>query len=309
MLDLILLLTPELDSFHLIGESEASFHNNARDELMHNSHLVLPYFIEQFYDLNTASEWGRLDRHRTEFAVTMRVLHDYIPTQPVDILDVGSGPGRYAIALARHGHRVTLVDLSKKSLDYAKEQAQKAKVELAGCVRGNAVSLSGFENATFSVVLLLGPLYHLQSETERQQAVRESRRVLRPGGIILASFITRYAPFRWAAKNDPSWMPSHRQLLETGVFIPSMGPKGADRGFTDAYFASPGEVKPLMEQEGFETLDLIGCEGIVSLIEEKVNALTGREFDEWVELNRQLGRDPSVQGACEHLLYVGKKVM
>ena len=45
MLDLILLLTPELDSFHLIGESEASFHNNARDELMHNSHLVLPYFI------------------------------------------------------------------------------------------------------------------------------------------------------------------------------------------------------------------------------------------------------------------------
>lgn len=265
--------------------------------------------IEQFYDLNTASEWGRLDRHRTEFAVTMRVLHDYIPTQPVDILDVGSGPGRYAIALARHGHRVTLVDLSKKSLDYAKEQAQKAKVELAGCVRGNALSLSGFENATFSVVLLLGPLYHLQSETERRQAVRESRRVLKSGGIILASFITRYAPFRWAAKNDPSWMSSNRQLLETGVFTPSMVPQGADRGFTNAYFASLSEVKPLMEQEDFETLDLIGCEGIVSLIEEKVNALTGREFDEWVELNYQLGRDPSVQGACEHLLYVGKKVM
>jgi len=54
---------------------------------------------------------------------------------------------------------------------------------------------------------------------------------------------------------------------------------------------------------------LIGCEGIVSLIEEKVNALTGREFDEWVELNRQLGRDPSVQGAAEHLLYVGKRIV
>ncbi len=54
---------------------------------------------------------------------------------------------------------------------------------------------------------------------------------------------------------------------------------------------------------------MIGCEGIVSLIEEKVNALTGREFDEWVELNRQLGRDPSVQGAAEHLLYVGKRIV
>src|SRR3989442_12630256 len=175
MLDLILLLTPELDSFHLIGESEASFHNNARDEPMHNSHLVLPYFIEQFYDLNAANEWGRLDRHRTEFAVTMRVLHDYIPTQPVDILDVGSGPGRYAIPLAKDGHRVTLVDLSKKSLDYAKEQALKAKVDMAGYVGGDAANVNRVQSSTFSFVLFLGSLYHLQFWTERHKAVGESR--------------------------------------------------------------------------------------------------------------------------------------
>src|SRR5947209_19487284 len=98
----------------------------------------------------------------------MRVLHDYIPTQPVDILDVGSGPGRYAIALARHGHRVTHVDLSTNSLDNAKEQAHNAKVQVAGCVGANAVRLSGFENGTFSVLLLLGPLYDLEYETHRR---------------------------------------------------------------------------------------------------------------------------------------------
>lgn len=64
---------------------------------------------------------------------------------------------------------------------------------------------------------------------------------------------------------------------------------------------------PLMESEGFETLDLIACEGVISMIEEKINELTGEAFDAWVELNYQLSKDPSLHGCAEHLLYVGRK--
>ncbi len=56
--------------------------------------------IEAFYDENAQYEWERLERHRTEFAVTLRALKDYLPPAPAKILDVGGGPGRYAIALA-----------------------------------------------------------------------------------------------------------------------------------------------------------------------------------------------------------------
>ncbi len=43
------------------------------------------------------------------------------------------------------------------------------------------------------------------------------------------------------------------------------------------------------------------------MIEDKVNLLTGHEFDEWVDLNYALGKDPSIYGANEHLLYIGRK--
>lgn len=55
--------------------------------------------ISQYYDRDEHDEWGRLDRHRTELAVTLRALAEYLPPAPAQILDVGGGPGRYAIAL------------------------------------------------------------------------------------------------------------------------------------------------------------------------------------------------------------------
>jgi len=52
---------------------------------------------------------------------------------------------------------------------------------------------------------------------------------------------------------------------------------------------------------------LIGCEGIVSAIEEKINELTRPEFEHWVDLNYRLGQEPTLYGAAEHLLYIGEK--
>jgi hypothetical protein len=43
------------------------------------------------------------------------------------------------------------------------------------------------------------------------------------------------------------------------------------------------------------------------MIEEKINELKGDEFDSWVNLNCRLGKDPSLHGAAEHLLYIGRK--
>ena len=88
--------------------------------------------IEQYYDENPAREWARLERHRTEFAVTMRALADYLPPPPADIIDIGGGPGRYAIALAQQGYHVTLVDLAAQNLVFAQEKAQETGVALAG---------------------------------------------------------------------------------------------------------------------------------------------------------------------------------
>lgn len=117
--------------------------------------------IEQFYDDAAPREWERLERHRMEFAITRRALADHLPPPPATILDIGGGPGRYAIALAQQGYTVTLLDLSQVQLDWARGKAVEASVELADYVHGNALDLGRFPAASFDAALLMGPLYHL----------------------------------------------------------------------------------------------------------------------------------------------------
>jgi len=263
--------------------------------------------VKRFYDEKAQYEWDRLERHRTEFAVTMHVFRDYLPKPPATILDVGGGPGRYAIALAEQGYAVTLVDISANCLEFAKAKAKEAGVALAGYVHADATDLEQFPSQSYDAVLLMGPLYHLLTKKKRERALGEAKRVLKTTGLLFAAFITRYAPFRYAAKHEPDLILKQRQrmkrLLATGIHKARV----QEGEFTDAYFAHPSEIKPFIEKAGFETLDLVACEGIISMIEEKVNELTGELWEAWVELNYCLGKDPTVHGVAEHLLYVGRK--
>jgi ubiquinone/menaquinone biosynthesis C-methylase UbiE len=261
--------------------------------------------IQRYYDENTEYEWERLERHRTEFAVTLRALGDYFPAPTASVLDIGSGPGRYAIELTRQGYRVTLLDLAAGNLAFAQDRAAEAGVTLDSLVQGDATALPALPGAPYDAVLLLGPLYHLRTETARQAAVAEAWRVLRPGGVLAAAFICRFAPLRFAAQVHPTWSVERAgelaEIMTTGLNRPDTG------YFIDAYFAHPTEIRPLLEGGGFETLALIGCEGVVARIEEGVNTLSGAAWEAWVELNYRLGQDPSLYGAAEHLLYIGKK--
>ncbi len=262
--------------------------------------------IERYYDEHTQYEWERLERHRMEFAVTLRALHDYLPAPPATLLDIGGGPGRYAIELTRQGYTITLLDLAAGNLAFARARAGESGVTLDSTLQGDATALPALPHEPYDAVLLLGPLYHLRTEAARRAAVAEAWRVLRPGGVLAAAFICRFAPVRFAAQMQPTWAVERADELEE-IVTNGLNPPGTDY-FTEAYFAHPTEVRPFMEAGGFETLNLIGCEGVVSRIEEGVNALTGAAWAAWVALNYRLGQDPSLHGAAEHLLYIGKKV-
>ena len=259
--------------------------------------------VQTLYDQNAEAEWTRLDHHRTQFAVTLLAMREFFPPPPAFILDVGGGPGRYAIALTLEGYRVTLVDLSRTSLALAQEKARHVGVTLDEIVRANALDLSAIPAAKYDSVLLMGPLYHLLTREERLRAVHEARRALKQHGIIFAVFITRFAPLRDCARDCPE------TIVEDWVYVEPLLTTGVGdyvKGFADAYFARPDEIVPFMESAGFETLCLIGCEGIVAGHEEKINTLSGEAWERWVDLNYRLGKDPSLHGAADHLLYVGR---
>ncbi len=265
--------------------------------------------IEHRYDSNPANEWDRLERHRTEFAVTLRAFDDYMLPPPARVLDCGGGPGRYAIALTRRGYAVTLFDLSAGNLAWATEKATAVGVSLAGYEHGTATDLSRFADETFDVVLLMGPLYHLLDEADRRQALAEAGRVLRPGGQMWVAFITRYAPLRYAAARDVNWVlqdaDEAERILCTGVLLPR--PDSELGSSFVAYFAHPNEVTPLLQNAGFEVQTVWGVEGLTSLHEEGVNALEGTDWERWLDLNYRVSTDPCLFGGLEHLLVLAVK--
>jgi S-adenosylmethionine-dependent methyltransferase len=260
--------------------------------------------VEDFYDQNAQQEWDRLDRYKIEFQMTMRALTEFMPLAPAKLIDIGSGPGRYALSLAQRGYKVTLTDLSIGCLELARQKALEAQVELEDIVHANALDLTAFSVASFDAALLLGPLYHLHKPEERLTALQQTHRLLKPGGLVFASFITRFAGYRDAAVHGYSYVlddpADSERLLATGINY-------AGKGFTDAYFAHPDEVIPLGEGAGFSTLRLMGCEGVLAGHEEYVNSLTGADHDFWLDINYRMAQEPCLLGASDHLLYIGRK--
>ncbi|MHC4591849.1 MAG: class I SAM-dependent methyltransferase [Planctomycetota bacterium] len=258
---------------------------------------------EHYYDDRAEAEWERLSGSRMEFAVTMRVLADYLPPAPAEVLDIGGGPGRYAIELSRQGYRVTLADVSAQCLELAREKAREADVPLSDYVHASADDMGQLADGSFDAVLMMGPLYHLLEEQQRRQAVAEAFRTLEPGGVVFAAFITRFGVVRYSAKQNPEWLLQYgEELLASGLPADSH-----EEGNFPGYFAHPDEICPLMEQGGFETLDLVGCEGAISRLEELTSELAGEAWETWVDINYRLGHEPTLHGAADHLLYVGRK--
>ena len=102
------------------------------------------------------------------------------------VLDIGCGTGSLAIAAKRQvGQTGTVIgiDASPEMLARARKKAKNAGMQIE--FRNEAAEALSFANGQFDAVLSTVMLHHLPEEA-RKQCVREIRRVLKPGGRLLA---------------------------------------------------------------------------------------------------------------------------
>lgn len=256
--------------------------------------------IENWYD-EKYDEWERLSRHKIEFDITKRYLDEYLCEDSLEIFDIGGGPGRYSIYLAEKGHKVSLLDLSKCHIEIAKEKSAERGIELEAYIHGNALELGEYEQK-YDVIMLMGPLYHLINESDRKAAVDGALRLLKPNGIIIASFISNYAPIQDYLKG----LHTIESVDELLVYLKD-GENQGDKGFTTAYFTSVKEAKDLMNSCGLRELIFVGVENILGSKEKEINMLEDDEYEKWLEIGYQLSRDENLMGTSEHFLYIGRK--
>lgn len=261
--------------------------------------------IRNFYDQNSQQEWDRLDRHPYEFAITTHMMDRYIKAGD-SILDIGGGPGRYSLHYLEKGNPVTLTDLSQGNIDFAMRLASERELPLRS-LACDALLIQEYVEDKFDHVFLMGPLYHLLDEAERIQAVKSAMAMLKPNGILYASFLLmfsgiiyflREAPEQVVQPSEQVWLDAVRQQISWG-----------GNAFTRAFFIDQDKVLPFMQQFDLEILHLFGQEGITSTHNYDLQMQPEEIQNAWINLSVDMCEIPKYLSHSEHAMVVARKLL
>jgi SAM-dependent methyltransferase len=235
---------------------------------------------------------------------TRELIERHAPRPPATVLDIGGAAGAYALWLADAGYTVHLADPVPRLVAEAERRSAGA-VRLASCRIGDARALD-FSADSADMVLLLGPLYHLVDAAERARALREARRVLKPGGRLFAAAISRWASaLDGLARDlfqDPRFAAIVEQDLRNGQH---RNPTERLDYFTTAYFHHPDQLRSEVEDAGLVVEQVYGIEGPGWILPDVTTRLADPDQREvLLQVARWLESEPGILGVSAHLLVV-----
>ncbi|QKX06795.1 class I SAM-dependent methyltransferase [Aquimarina sp. TRL1] len=232
--------------------------------------------IERFY--NQASEETRLDKGMGvfEFERVKTLIHKYIPNTASKIIDVGGGTGKYSAWLAQKGHTVHLVEPVPKHIQIAINRANKLKNKFFVHL-GESRQLT-LPNNYADLVILHGPLYHLQNKEDRIATIIEAKRVVKNNGIILAFAINYTAStlvgLLHGLLHKKSFFEMCQRELTTGVHTP---PDDFPWLLVEAYYHKPEELKNEFVKQELTYLNTYAVEGMAWLDKDFLSNLSNKK--------------------------------
>jgi SAM-dependent methyltransferase len=266
--------------------------------------LSLEPQILSFYE--DGQEAGRLENPfgRWEKVRTLDLLDRFLPPAPAVILDVGGAAGVYAFPLAEKGYVVDLVDPVPLHIEQARERASIDQPAPRSFQIGDARAIP-CDDAAADAVLLFGPLYHLTDFSERLKAIGEAHRVLRPGGVLLAVAISRFASaldgIARGLIRDPDFVRIMQEDLRTGQH---RNETGNAHYFTTAFFHHADELKLELIEGGFPNPKLCAIEGPLWTIPDSV---TVDQHERLLATMRELEQESTLIGASAHIMGIATK--
>jgi len=264
--------------------------------------------IEAYYSLG--EEEKRLDASGfpLERIRTQLILRRVLPPPPATIVDVGGAAGVYAFWLTELGYTVHLIDPVALHIEQARATAGTRGAPLASLRVGDARALE-FPDGSVDAALLLGPLYHLTERADRVAALREARRVTRPGGIVVAAAISRFASLLDGLMRGLLADPDFARIVDGDLRDGQhRNPTNKPEYFTTAFFHTPDELRGEIADGRWQLDTLLAVEGPAAYANV---ARTDRRreppsLERSLALIERIEAEPSLLGASPHWLAVGR---
>ncbi|MGW0879285.1 class I SAM-dependent methyltransferase [Streptomyces sp. NPDC002671] len=198
---------------------------------------------------------------------------------------------------------------AQSAVDIGTDQYEQAERTGASVELGDARQLSAAD-ASFDVVLVLGPLYHLPDRADRNQALAEAYRALKPGGVVAAAGINRYA----SLFEHTAFAHLHNGPMEKSISgILATQTHDGKKAFTTAYFHSGEQLRDEVAAAGFGGAEVYGVEGPAWSLLAATERHTGDSligsplFESALTAARMAEPYPELLAASSHLLAIGRR--
>lgn len=217
--------------------------------------------------------WGSVARFNRS---RRHAVDEAIRRSQGDLVDIGSGPGmfvRHLLDTRPSDFRITACDRSPAMIDAAAGRLTASDPEV--CLSVSRIEDLPFDDCSFDVALALGVLEYV----DIAQALPEVSRIVRPGGLVIATMLNPASPYRlfeWCI-----YWPARRLAgrIEGLLGIQSSRPHGARRSGIRA--VRRGRLARLMRGAGLTPYDVVAFD-ITSTVP---------PFDKLVRRHRQRWRD------------------
>lgn len=255
--------------------------------------------LNQFYS-EVCDEDKRLRSKRgsVEFLTTNHYIEKYL-FDGARILEVGAGTGRYSLYYAAKGYPVNAIEYVESNLEKLRSKITCDMNIVAE--QGDAIDLSRFEDDTFDLTLVLGPLYHLYEREDQEKAIEEAVRVTKKNGIIAIAYLTSDSIIiDWALRDHHLINGCGKDFDENFKMI------NYPEGIFAAFYIP--EFKDMMEKFPVSMEHNVATDGMTRHMREQIEELSEEEFDMWMKYHLSACEREELQGYSSHLIYICRKI-
>ncbi len=267
-----------------------------------------PSSVSRYFDRLAHGEWQRYDQSALgaiQFHVHDHYLRRFIAPGS-RVLEIGAGPGRYTETLHQLGCRIVVGDISPVQLSLNREYGQSRGfgVSVEAWLDLDICDLSALPAASFDAVVAYGgPLSYVFER--REDALRSCRRILRPGGVLLASVMSLWGTIHrhLAALRDLP-VDNMRRIIDSGDLTPENEPASEHH----CHMYRSDELVELLGRHGFSLRALSASNTLSTNLEALVQEIR-QDRARWAALlafEVQAGAHPGYVDGGTHLVAVAQ---
>ncbi len=274
-----------------------------------------PDMIEEHFDNRGEDEWERLDKTphgRVQFHIHQHYLQKYIEKGD-RVLEIGAGPGRFTIELAKLGASIGVVDISEGQLRANEEKFKEAGFDDAVEWRkkSDIMNLDGIPDGSFDATVCYGgPLSYVMEHVNK--ALQEVIRVTKPGGYILASVMSSLGTYHHLIENvfeaaEEMGLEILDELARTGDVVGKL----ASNGTHQCHMFRWSELRDLLSKYPVDIMDVSATNFLsTGLAYEEVLTKVMIDTEKWntfLKWELEFCKEPGALDGATHMLVVVKK--